>query len=234
MNASRVSRVGSIIPRLFGLLVGVAAVVSLLAGCFFVGDLDAEPTYAVVYEEEFDSPASYAGLNAWLIQESQTASVWVADGAIQIFIRAEERFQMTRPLGIRTGNRFRLDVGACLVNGPVRAVLGVVFYLQDNWDHIRFAITKDGMMRLRRWTNSTWTSLTDWLPCPPINPGLDCNTITVVVDGSHFDFYVNETWVLEATDSTYSSGGIGVAAAAQAGQTGTHAAFPIVILSEPI
>jgi len=233
MSASNSCRSGSAFPRVVGLALALAAIV-LSGGCALLLDAASEGDYAVVYEEEFDSPASYAGTYSWLTLDDPNAAVWVADGAIQILIRSEDRFQLSRPEGLTTGDTFRLDVGACLVSGEARAELGVVFYVQEDWDHMRFGIRKDGMMRLRRRANSSWTDLTDWMPCPAINTGLDCNVITVIVNGSHFDFYVNETWVLEATDSTFSGGGIGVIASAQAGEPGTHAAFPIVILSEPI
>lgn len=228
------------VPRPAGLLLRSSVLIAFglalffVPGCIFLVETDPEIEYVVVYEEEFVDPASYAGTNEWNTSDTVAAASWVADGALQILIREEEYYKLSRPAGVGTGDDFRLDVGLCMVAGPSQGEAGVIFRVQESWDCLRFSITMDGQMRLRKRVGGSWTELVNWTLCLPFDQGVDCNVITVIANGSHYDFYVNDIWVLEATDTTLHGGGIGVVAAAPSGATGTHAAFPIVILSEPI
>jgi len=233
MDSQRRARKCRFLVRSLGLIVVSAALLGL-AGCDFLFEPGLETQYIVAYEEEFVDPASYAGDHAWGTSDTAEATTWVANGALQIAVHTDDFFRASRPTGVVAGDDFRLDAGVCLVAGSSSAEVGVIFRVQDNWDHLRFTLSKDGRMRFRRRVSSSWTTLVDWTPCPSANEGTDCNVITVVANGSRFDFYVNEEWVLQGFDSTLEGGGIGVVATAAVGEPGTHGGFPIVILSEPL
>ena len=212
-------------------LIAIGSCLLFLTGCLLI-PLDPDPQPVITYEEEFDDPASYAGGHAWLTVDDAIAKVWIADGAIQILVREEDYYQSSYPAGIETDTVFRLDVGVCKVAGPGTSEFGVIFRRQDSDNLLRFAITGDGMMRFRKRQNGAWSEIVSLTPCAAVNQGTDCNQITVIADGSEFEFYVNDELVLESSDSSFQGGGIGVIASNPAGNQAIHAAFPIVVLTE--
>lgn len=202
-----------------------------LSGCVWLfPEPDVQPV--VTYEEAFDNPASYAGTHAWARVDATASRVWIADGALQITVHDDDYFQSSYPEGVETGDVFRLDVGVCKVAGPEESEFGVIFYRDSNDDFLRFTITGDGMMRFRKRQGGTWTDIVPLTPCVAVNQGTDCNQIAVIANVSEFDFYVNEQLVLEASDTSFQRGGIGVIAANPKGSQDIHVGFPIVVLTE--
>jgi len=202
-----------------------------LSGCLWLPrEPDAQPV--VTYEEAFENPASYAGTHTWATVDTAISRVWVADGALQITVHNEDHYQSSYPEAVETGDVFRLDVGVCKIAGPEESEFGVLFYRDSNDDFLRFTITGNGMMRFRKRQGGTWTDIVPLTSCTAVSQGADCNQITVIADGSEFDFYVNEQLVLEASDASFQRGGIGVIAANPKGSQDIHVGFPIVVLTE--
>ena len=58
--------------------------------------------------------------------------------------------------------------------------------------------------------NNEWTTLIDWTENSAIRHG-EVNRLTVLAEGSHFVFFINDQYVGEADDSRLSRGRAGVA-----------------------
>jgi hypothetical protein len=87
------------------------------------------------------------------------------------------------------------------VDGPIDNAYGVIFRVQDN-DNDRladdsyylFTISSDGYYRVTRVLNGHETVLSNWIPSPLIDQGLDAdNHIRVLATGNTFRFFINES-----------------------------------------
>lgn len=95
---------------------------------------------------------------------------------------------------------FDLRVEARAVAGPIDNGYGVVFRLQnkDNTaleddNYYLFLISSDGYYRVSRAFDGNERIISDWIPSPLINQGLDAaNRLRVVARGDQFSFSVND------------------------------------------
>lgn len=108
---------------------------------------------------------------------------------------------------------FDLLLRARPVAGPLDNGYGVVFRLQDADNYYMFLISSDGYYQVQRNINGQQKILSDWIPSPLIEQGLNVeNWLRVVAQGDNFRFYINNSAVeLCIPDSpfgvsTYSNG----------------------------
>lgn len=83
-----------------------------------------------------------------------------------------------------------------------------------NGDGYYFMINANGYYSIRRGEGDQVVALIDWQPSEAISTQLDLNTLRAVCVGSHLAFYVNDVFVAETDDDTYSDGYAGLAIAA--------------------
>lgn len=209
----------------------ILLLVVFLGGCFFQVD-DGEPTFHIVYEETFDNAASYAGTHPWFVSSSESAATWVADSALQIRVDKAQWVRRSYVDGISLGSAFRIDVFACRVAGPIDNEFGVIFRRLDGDNYMQFSISSDGYMRFRKQIDDKYSTPVKWTTCDEISLEEACYQITVVGNGSEYDFYVNRVWVLSMTDTSFQGGQVGVMAATL-DDIGVHIAFTEVYISEP-
>jgi hypothetical protein len=100
-------------------------------------------------------------------------------------------------------------VEARRVSGSEDGRYGLVFRYADG-DYYFVRIRDDQHFRLSLWYEDEWTTVIDWTETSTIRPG-QVNRLTVIAEGTHFTFYVNDQYAGEADDSRLSSGGVGVA-----------------------
>lgn len=94
------------------------------------------------------------------------------------------------------------------LSGPVSHTHGIVFRRQSRGNYYGFEVDAEGEWVFYKAVNDTYTTLHDFSTNPAIQSGLNTvNTLKVVAKGSHFDFYVNDTLVGSADDSTFTSTG---------------------------
>lgn len=81
----------------------------------------------------------------------------------------------------------------------------------NNWDSgYRFQITRNGFYSVFRLDSASGVQLQGWTTTAAVNQGDAWNTLRVVANGNSFSFYINGTLVWAGTDSTYSTGRVGV------------------------
>jgi serine/threonine protein kinase len=110
---------------------------------------------------------------------------------------------------------FYLTMEARRVSGSERGRYGLVFRYADR-DYYWVKIGDDQNFRLDLRYEDEWTTLIGWTETSAIRPG-QVNRLTVIAEGTHFTFYVNDQYVGEADDSRLSIGRVGVAVEIYAG-----------------
>lgn len=98
------------------------------------------------------------------------------------------------------------------VSGSKLAPYGIAFRIGSQ-TYYEFDIDSNGKWTLGKCGSSDCTTLVDYTANAAIHPGLNVtNTLSVAMQGSHFVFSVNGAHVGDITDSSYSSGKVGITA----------------------
>lgn len=114
------------------------------------------------------------------------------------------------------------------LSGPTTHAYGVPFRYASDGNFYDFMIDSNGKWLFDKCVNTTCTRLVDFTPNAAIKGGLHtANTLKVTAAGSHFEFFVNDTKVGSADDSTFTSGAVGV----DGGDKGVTCVFTNFIVS---
>jgi hypothetical protein len=107
----------------------------------------------------------------------------------------------------------QVEVDARQTEGSLDNNFGLlVRYQMDDQDFYWFEISGDGYYSVDLRQAGEWSTLVDWATSDAINQGIGAtNHLKVVCAGNRFSFYVNDTLLTEVSDSTFSSGSIGLA-----------------------
>jgi Ca2+-binding RTX toxin-like protein len=87
-----------------------------------------------------------------------------------------------------------------------------------------FLIQGGGQFAIMRATGRNLKPLIDWTASDAIKQGVAENHLRAVCDGTYLAFYINDTFVGDATDDTYNSGQVGLAASS-ANRAGTRITY---------
>lgn len=115
---------------------------------------------------------------------------------------------------VSAGNNYGdiiLEVEATQKAGQNDNVYGVIVRRVDWNNYYNFLISGDGYYEVARLQNNSW-STPSWNKSSAIKTGQATNLIRVVCDGDKFSFYVNDVLLQNYTDSSFSSGSIGLTA----------------------
>jgi uncharacterized protein (DUF2141 family) len=113
---------------------------------------------------------------------------------------------------IRSFRDFKLEVEAAEEGGPNDNNYGVVLRLLDKDNYYRFRISGDGYYGFSKRENGEWSEIIPWTQSSAINIGRATNLIEAECNGDKFTFYVNGITLGGCTDSSFSSGNIGLVA----------------------
>jgi hypothetical protein len=213
----------------FTRFVALGAAIVLLMGC---NRLTSEGLpEGVLYQDTFD-----ADTGNWILESDLDASARFADGQLQSEITASNLIAWAE-LGDRQFGDFVLEVDATQLSGPDDNSYGVVFRVKNSNAYYSFDISGDGYYAVKRRDEAeggrwTWIAAKDWLESSAIHQGASTNKIKIVVQGSHFAFYVNDQQIAEADDNTYRSGAIGLNAGSFH-EPGVRIGFDNLIISKP-
>ncbi|MBI3243114.1 MAG: PD40 domain-containing protein [Chloroflexi bacterium] len=165
--------------------------------------------WPVILYDAFDT-----NLNDWQIGQSDNEyvkqSLAVSDGKYYWKATAHQDVYWWIAPDVVSLSDFRLTVDAERVEGIENAQYGVIFRKTDGSNFYYFGIIDTGKFALLRRYENEWTTLIDWTDSPVIHPG-EVNQIRVVVEGSHFIFFINDYFVSETTDDNLSKGKAGLA-----------------------
>ena len=173
-----------------------------------LGTSQAWPLYL---SDNFDSNLN---LNGWPAGASNndfsTGKVMLQDGAYDFDVTAKRStFWWAAPRSAAISDFF-VSVDAQHLSGTSNVQYGISFRIQDANNHYLFLVRDDQFFGLFRHYNGEWAALIGWSAAPAIRPG-GVNRITVIGQGSHFDFFVNSQYVADYNDNSIPSGKIGVA-----------------------
>ncbi len=100
-------------------------------------------------------------------------------------------------------------------------------------DGYLFLIQGSGTFAIMRARGRNLTPLVDWTSSDAIRQGPASNHLRAVCDGSYLAFYVNDQFLGDASDDTYSSGQVGLGASS-ASRAGTRIAFDNLTIAEAV
>jgi hypothetical protein len=107
---------------------------------------------------------------------------------------------------------FYLSVEISRLEGPMNSAYGVIFRLAEEagtYRYYRFSIADTQMYAFSLVDKGKLTKLIDWTPNSAIMPG-SANRITVIGEGEHFTFYVNDQYIVEVRDNALDRGQVGL------------------------
>lgn len=173
------------------------------------------PVRTVIYQNTFAS-----GADGWSTDTS--TCFWKSDG-----YHVTDGYECYAPAGVQTD--VDISVRAKQLSGDTQSPYGIVFGLDDKNNDYQFVIVGDSSWALFRCTNNGCASAVDYTDDPAILGGLrTSNRLEVLVQGTHFEFYVNGTRVGSYDDPNYTAGRVGVAAGEN-----VECAFTDFVVSRP-
>ncbi len=162
--------------------------------------------WPLVLRDTFDDNANNWSVqdfdNEWMITTRR-----VSDGKYRWKVTARKGVLTSITADAEPVDDFYLSVDAKIVNAPADSTAGLIFRNTDS-DKYVFLIKDNRYTALMR-KNDIWTTLIPWTVTTALQAG-QSNKLTIVGEGSHFSFYINETFVDEAQDSEFTSGKVGL------------------------
>jgi len=105
---------------------------------------------------------------------------------------------------------FHLTVSARRISGVADGQYGLIFRRADRDNYGLFKIEDSQYFKFSARHDGEWDTVIDWTETSAIRP-VGANRLTVIAEGSHFTFYVNDEFIGEADDDRLSPGETGVA-----------------------
>ena len=166
-----------------------------------------QPSGGVLFQDDFSNPNS-----GWNEMEFESGEVGYGDG----YYYAQTDLEAGMVWGV-AGQSFSdivLEVDATQVAAPANDnnAYGVMCRVQPNDAGYLLRISGDGYYAIHLISEGAFEVLVDWTSSPAINQGNATNRIRAVCDGPIIALFVNGEFLAEATDTTYTSGDIALAA----------------------
>jgi len=165
-------------------------------------------TWHVILADTFDSND-----NDWLEESSDTeyalTTYTIVDGKYKWETTAHQSFIGWVRADMEPLSNFYLSVEIQQISGPASADYGVLFREDEDSNFYYFAITDTGEYSLYLFFEE-WDTLIDWTQTNLINPG-EANRLTVIGEGSHFTFFINDQYLTEIENNQIPLGITGLA-----------------------
>ena len=107
------------------------------------------------------------------------------------------------------GGDFYMTVEARRVSGVEDGQYGLMFRKTDSDNYGIFKIKDSKHYKLALMLAGEWNTIIDWTETSTVRPG-ETNRITVIVQGPHYTFYINDQYAAEIEDDRLSGGGGGM------------------------
>lgn len=164
---------------------------------------NAANNWEVILADTFDS-----NRNNWLAESSDDEYAFtnyeIVDGKYRWNATAHQSFIGWVRSDMEPITDFYVSVDVRQVNGPVTADYGILFREDDDSNFYYFAISEQGEYTFYIFLEE-WDTLINWTETDLIVPG-KANRLTVIGDGSHFTFFINDQYLTEFTDDTIPEG----------------------------
>ena len=159
--------------------------------------------WGVILADTFDSND-----NNWLEESSDDAfaltTYEVVDGKYKWESTAHQSFIGWVRAGREPLTDFHLSVDIQQIEAPATADYGIVFREDEDSNFYYFAIADAGEYALYIFFEE-WDTLIDWTETDLIKAG-EANRITVLGEGSHFTFFINDQYLTELTNDQIAEG----------------------------
>jgi len=174
-----------------------------LAGPGFAPDL-------VQFQDDFSNPGS-----GWGIHQGSNGSTDYSNGSFRIKVTKASQLVWTNP-NQSLQNDISINVEATKAGGPDDNEFGVICRYQDSDNFYYLFITSDGHAGIFMFKNNEGTLLTGdaLISSDAIKQGAATNSIRADCAGSTLTLYANNQQIASVTDSSFSSGDVGLIAAA--------------------
>jgi hypothetical protein len=171
---------------------------------------NAEPEFKTVISDTFTS-----NINSWPITEGQdewgTIARNITEGVYLWEIGAEQDVgRWCLPDRASYAENFHLSVDVTRQNGPLNLAYGLIVRHSEGRYYV-FNVREDGYFRFSLWEGVQWVTIIDWTQTLAILSG-ETNHLEVRVKDADFEFYINDTYVGEATDTEIPAGDNGLSA----------------------
>ena len=166
-----------------------------------------QPSGDVLFQDDFSDPNS-----GWEEVEFENGEVGYRDG--YYFAETDLEAGMVWGTANQSFSDLVLEVDATQVAAPAndKNGYGIMCRIQPNDAGYLMRISGDGYYAIHRIDEGEFVTLVDWTSSPAINQGNATNRIRAVCDGPIIALFVNGEFLAETTDTTYTSGDIGLAA----------------------
>jgi hypothetical protein len=202
--------------RALGCLAVVATVV-FFSGCALLQPGGSE----LLYRETFSNTED----NDWPLQETDTVRKWFSGGKYQFEVH-ENSHAASKCSAAGEYDDFQLDVDAEHISGTDnKSATGLIFRFVD-WDnYYEFLVSPAGSFKLRKQVEGVWEDIVGWTNNAAVTTGVGTNHLTVVAQAGSIVCLVDGEEVLDETDSSFSSGQIGVVGLSYSGNVVMRVAF---------
>ena len=219
------------------LIVSLALIFTfVLSGCSIIqnflptGKIDtASPASVpsnVLFEDDFSKTSS-----GWDQVTTDTGSTDYVDGTYQILVN-ETQYDLWANPGKSFGD-VSVEVDAVMVGGPEDNDFGIICRYQDTNNYYFGFVSSDGYYGVGYVLDGTQDILTDNLEfSDAIAQGTESNHIRFDCVGDTLTLYVNGTQLTQVTDSTLTSGDVGLMAGTF-DYSGTQVAFDNFVVKKP-
>lgn len=187
----------------FGLAILLASVACGLGD--FLGPSGPEGS---IYYDDFSSSSS-----GWAQYSGSDGINDYADGSYRILVNETEYFSWS--IIDESFSDASIEVQVTAMGGPFDAEAGIVCRYLDDDNFYLMSITADGYYAISKFTSGDLTVLTgggEYVQTDFINQGNSSNALRADCVGSSLTLYVNGTLVDSASDSSFSSGEVGLVA----------------------
>jgi len=168
----------------------------------------AATNWKVVIADTFDS-----NKNKWhtkpLDDDYALTTYEISDGKYIWSATAHKAFIGWVPAGTKSVDDFYLSTDVKQSSGPDSADYGVIFRQDADSNFYYFGINEQGQYVLYLYKND-WSTLIDLTQSDLIQPG-ESKQITIIGEGSHFTFFINDQYLTEFTDDTIAKGTVSLA-----------------------
>ena len=182
----------------------------------------------VLLEDDFSRADS-----GWKTWASETSEVAYEDGELRIHVIKDNwtAYATYGSLEDNSFDNFAVEADVWLTQIPEEgSEVGLVLRRNDK-NYYQLVLSNDGLFKIRMHTDEGWTTLVDWVESAAINAGVEAiNRMRAECDGSTLRFYVNSIYLDEITDTTLTSGQVGLMAGSYTGGSDVYAVFDDVVI----
>jgi len=182
---------------------------------------------SVLFRDDFSDTSS-----GWDRVDAAEGVTDYANGGYRIFVDQTEHDYWANP-GLVFGD-VQVEVDATKAAGPDDNDFGVICRYQDSDNFYSFLISSDGYYSTTKVANGTQEFLgsDNWLPTDAVNQGNATNRVRADCIGSSLTLWANGQLVHSASDSSFTTGDVGLIAGTFS-EAGTDILFDNFVVLQP-